>query len=32
VKLSDYGDAGAAGAYGARLLARPEYQAWLAGI
>ena len=32
VRLSDYGDAGAAGAYGARLLARPEFKAWRAGI
>jgi glutathione S-transferase len=28
VHLSDYGDAGAAGAYCARLLATPEYRAW----
>jgi glutathione S-transferase len=28
VKLSDYGDAGAAGAYAERLLERPEFGAW----
>ena len=32
VHLSDYGDAGAAGAYGARLLATPEFKAWEAGV
>jgi glutathione S-transferase len=32
VKLSDYGDTGAAGAYGERLLERPEFKAWEAGI
>ncbi len=32
VKLSDFGDAGAAGAYNERLLERPEYLAWLAEI
>lgn len=32
VDLSAHGDAGAAAAYGARLLARPEYLAWAAGI
>jgi glutathione S-transferase len=32
VKLSDFGDAGPAGAYGERLLQTPEYRAWLAGI
>jgi glutathione S-transferase len=32
VHLSDYGDAGPAGEYGARLLATPEFQAWAAGI
>ncbi len=32
VKLSDYGDEGAAGAYVARLLERPEYRAWESGI
>ena len=32
VKLSDYGDDGAGAAYVARLLARPEYLAWEAGI
>ena len=30
VTLSDYGDAGLAGAYAARLLQRPEYLAWRA--
>jgi glutathione S-transferase len=28
VRLTDYGDDGAAGAYGARLLEQPEYLAW----
>ena len=32
VKLTDYGDAGAAGAYGERLLQRPEFLAWEADI
>jgi len=32
VKLSDYGDAGAAGAYVQRLLERPEFRAWEAAI
>jgi glutathione S-transferase len=32
VHLSDYGDAGAGGAYGARLLATPEFRAWEAGV
>jgi glutathione S-transferase len=32
VKLSDYGDAGAAGAYVQRLLERPEFRAWQAAI
>jgi glutathione S-transferase len=32
VRLADHGDAGAAGAYAARLLERPEYLAWAAGI
>ncbi len=32
VKLTDYGDDGAAGEYAQRLLARPEYLEWLAGI
>ena len=32
VKLADYGDAGAAQAYAARLLARPEFLAWEAAI
>jgi glutathione S-transferase len=31
VTLSDFGDAGPAAAYSARLLARPEYLAWEAG-
>jgi glutathione S-transferase len=31
VKLSDYGDAGPAGAYAERLLERPEFKAWEAG-
>jgi hypothetical protein len=30
--LSDFGDAGEAGAYNERLLERPDYKAWLAGI
>ncbi|HLZ74838.1 glutathione S-transferase [Phenylobacterium sp.] len=32
VRLSDYGDAGAAGAYSERLLQTPEFKAWEAGI
>jgi glutathione S-transferase len=32
VRLSDYGDAGPAGQYGERLLERPEFLAWQAGI
>lgn len=32
VKLSDYGDAGAAAQYGERLLQRPEFKAWEADI
>ncbi len=32
VKLSDYGDTGAGGAYLQRLLERPEFRAWEAGI
>ena len=32
VKLSDYGDQGPAAAYSERLLQRPEYLAWQAGI
>jgi glutathione S-transferase len=32
VRLSAFGDEGAAAAYSARLLARPEYLAWEAGI
>jgi glutathione S-transferase len=32
VRLSDFGDAGPAGAYAARLLERPEFRAWEAGI
>jgi glutathione S-transferase len=32
VHLSDYGDAGAGGAYGARLLSTPEFRAWEAGV
>jgi glutathione S-transferase len=32
VHLSDYGDAGPAGEYGARLLATAEFRAWEAGI
>jgi glutathione S-transferase len=32
VHLSDYGDAGAAGTYGARLLATPEFKAWEADV
>lgn len=32
VHLSDYGDAGAAGAYAERLLETPEFKAWLADI
>jgi glutathione S-transferase len=32
VKLTDFGDAGAAGAYAERLLERPEFLAWAAGI
>ncbi len=32
VKLSDYGDAGPAGAYGERLLQTPEFRAWEADI
>ena len=31
VRLSDYGDAGGAGAYGERLLEQPEFLAWEAG-
>jgi glutathione S-transferase len=31
VRLSDYGDDGAAGAYAARLLETPEFRAWEAG-
>jgi glutathione S-transferase len=31
VRLSDYGDAGAAGAYGERLLEQPEYLEWERG-
>ena len=32
VRLAEFGDAGAAGAYSERLLARPEFLAWAAGI
>ena len=32
VMLSDFGDTGAAGAYAARLLERPDFLAWLADI
>jgi glutathione S-transferase len=33
VSLGDFGDAdGAAGAYAQRLLERPEFKAWLAGV
>jgi glutathione S-transferase len=32
VLLSDHGDTGPAGQYAQRLLERPEYRAWLAGI
>jgi glutathione S-transferase len=32
VKLSDYGDAGPAGEYCERLLERPEFKAWEAGV
>ena len=32
VRLSDFGDDGAAAAYSERLLARPEFLAWQAGI
>jgi glutathione S-transferase len=32
VKLSDFGDAGPAGQYAERLLERPEFKAWAAGI
>ena len=32
VRLADFGDAGGAAAYGARLLARPEFLAWEAEI
>ena len=32
VKLSDFGDAGAAGQYAERLLERPEFKAWEAAI
>lgn len=32
VKLSEYGDAGLAGAYSERLLERPEFRAWEAAI
>jgi glutathione S-transferase len=32
VKLTDYGDTGAAGAYCERLLERPEFKAWEAGV
>jgi glutathione S-transferase len=32
VPLSDFGDAGAAGQYSERLLERPEFKAWEAGI
>jgi glutathione S-transferase len=32
VRLADYGDAGAATAYSERLLARPEFRAWEAGV
>lgn len=32
VKLTDYGDVGSAGAYGERLLERPEFKAWEAGV
>jgi glutathione S-transferase len=32
VRLSDFGDAGPAGAYSERLLERPEFKAWEAGV
>jgi glutathione S-transferase len=32
VKLSDFGDVGPAGAYAERLLERPEFRAWEAGV
>ncbi len=32
MKLSDFGDAGSAAQYGLRLLERPEFRAWEAGI
>jgi glutathione S-transferase len=31
VRLSEFGDAGAAAAYAVRLLERPEFRAWAAG-